>query len=200
MTTAVFLVRHAAHSLLDRVLCGRMEGVQLSGAGHRQAQSLAHRFARERITSIQSSPCERAIATAQPIAAGSGIELEIVGELDELDAGAWTGQKFSELARDPRWREWNSARRSARPPGGESMAEVQARVLRHLRRMRRESPRGRIVMVTHAEVIRVAVLYSLGLGFDDFARIRIAPASVITLTLSHSGAKPAVTLPEVAAA
>ena len=48
MTTMFFLVRHAAHELVDRVLCGRMPGVNLGEEGRAQAHRVAKRLARDR--------------------------------------------------------------------------------------------------------------------------------------------------------
>ena len=76
---------------------------------------------------------------------------------------------------------------TARPPNGESMAELQRRIVIHLRAMHDASPDGRIVLVTHAEVIRAAVLHALHMRLDDFARIEIAPASINTLAVGSHG-------------
>ena len=66
-TTRVHLVRHGAHSLIDRVLVGRMEGVPLSEEGRRQAYSLNRRLGTRRVTGIYTSPRQRARET-QPTA------------------------------------------------------------------------------------------------------------------------------------
>src|SRR3546814_14004586 len=48
--------------------------------------------------------------------------------LNEIDLGLWSGRSFDALAADKDWVLWNTARAHARPPGGEAMIEVQARV------------------------------------------------------------------------
>src|SRR3546814_20693526 len=48
--------------------------------------------------------------------------------LNEIDLGLWSGRNFDALAADKDWALWNTARAHARPPGGEAMIEVQARV------------------------------------------------------------------------
>ena len=189
MATTYFLVRHAAHALVDRVLVGRMAGVALGEEGRRQARQLAERFSSLNVALVQSSPRERACETAQFIAAGSSLNVQISPELDELDAGEWTGLSFDELRKDPRWLHWNAARGAARPPRGESMAELQRRVLTHLRRLRDLWPQGRLVLVSHAEVIRAALLHYLGRPLDAFGSIEIRPASINTLSISDSGAQ-----------
>lgn len=189
MATTLFLVRHAVHTLVDRVLVGRMSNVRLEEPGRRQAELLAGRLAETGLTAIQSSPRERARETAAPIARRAGLRVEIAPDIDEIDVGEWTGQRFDALAADPRWYTWNTSRGTARPPGGESMGELQARVLGHLETLRTSHPHARIALVTHAEVIRAALLHYLALPLDDFLSVEVRPASVSTVRLDMGGAK-----------
>ena len=185
--STVFFVRHAAHRYLGRVLVGRMPGVRLEETGHEQALALAERLKDEHITTVQSSPRERACETAEPIAGRAGVPLEIASALDEIDLGEWTGKSFAELNEDVRWQRWNAERAAARPPRGESMRELQRRVLEHLAALHAADPGGRFVLVSHAEVIRAAVLHCLDMPLDDFARIEIAPATISTIALDDGG-------------
>lgn len=189
MTTTFFLVRHAAHGLLDRVLVGRTPGVGLSARGRRQAERVALRLAGERLTAVHVSPRERARETAGPIAAASGAPVVLSLDLDEIDFGAWTGRSFDELAGDPAWRAWNERRAEAQPPGGESMRSVQARVVRLLDGLARLHPGGRIAVVSHGDVIRAALLHYLGLPLDSYDRFEIGPAGVSILVVGSWGAK-----------
>ena len=65
----ILLIRHGSTDLLGRVLYGRMAGVHLNAEGVSQANALARvlkmRYAFEEVI---SSPMERAIETAGPIA------------------------------------------------------------------------------------------------------------------------------------
>ncbi len=182
MATTVHLVRHAAHELVDRVLVARSIGAALSSAGLRQAQALVSHFIREPIASVQSSPQLRARQTGQPIADSHGLPLEIAPEIDEINMGAWSGRSFDELKDDPHWLRWNSQRDATRPPHGESIREVQNRMLAHLARVCAAYRGERILVVSHAEPIRAAILHYLGLSPDDFLRVRIDPASVTTIS------------------
>lgn len=185
--TVCFLVRHAAHDLLSQVLIGRQDGVPLSEAGHAQVEALAERLAHFRITHIQSSPRERASQTARPIARRCRLAVEVCSALDEIDFGSWTGHRFDELADDPRWRRWNMERAQGAVPGGESMADVEARIVAHLLKMHAERPRARIVMVSHAEVIRTAVLHVLGMSLDEWRAVDVGPASITALRVLPHG-------------
>lgn len=189
MTTTFFLVRHAQHGLLDRVLVGRMPDVGITEAGRRDAERVGRRLGSERIALVQSSPQQRARETAGPIAAALGETVEIAPALDEIDVGAWTGRSFDALRDDPRWAAWNSARSTAGAPDGESFADVQARVVRHFDECRRAHPGEGIAMVSHADVIKAGLLFYLGAPLDFYARIEITPASVTTLVVGDWGSK-----------
>jgi len=189
VTTTFFLVRHGAHPLLGHVLAGRMPGVSLNQEGRDQSRRLAAGLARRGVTSLQSSPRERARETAAPIAERCGVPLEIAPALDEVDMGAWTGRAFSDLKLDPGWGRWNALRSIARPPGGERLIEVQSRVTDHLDRVRHERPDSSVVIVSHGDVIKAAILYYLGLSLDACERIEVDVASLSALLIGDWGAK-----------
>ena len=187
--TTVFLVRHAAHDRVDRVLCGRMPGVGLGEAGRRQADALSQRFAGDDVNAVWTSPLQRARETAEPIAARLGLPARTSDALCEIDFGAWTGQAFDALRDDPRWRRWNEARGSERPPGGESMTEAQTRAAAEVERARAEHPDGRVVLVSHSDVIKAVLAGVLGLPLDVYSRFEVSPASVSALAVWDGGGK-----------
>ncbi len=199
MTTTFFLVRHAAHDRVGTVLCGRMPGVTLGAPGKEQAQRLAHRFARETVASVQTSPLERAVETAEPIAARTGQPVEVCEAVTEIDFGSWSGVSFEVLAQSPGWAAWNTARFVSRPPDGETMLEAQARIVKAMERLRRAYPGRSVVLVSHSDVIKAALLYHLGLPLDAYSRFDIDPASISTLVVGDWGSK-VIRMNEVAAA
>jgi broad specificity phosphatase PhoE len=180
------LVRHAAHDNVGGFLAGRMPGVNLGPAGLAQAARLAERLAIEKLEAVESSPRERTCETAKAIARASGLaNASIADALDEIDFGAWTGKNFDELDADPAWRTWNEQRATARTPAGESMADVQARALAHLKTLKAE----RVALVSHADVIKVLVCAVLGLPLDAGQRFDIEPASITRLIAGPAGLK-----------
>ncbi|HEV2557565.1 MAG TPA: histidine phosphatase family protein [Microvirga sp.] len=199
MTTTFHLVRHAAHDRVGSVLCGRMPGVHLGEVGREQARRLARRFANENVASVQTSPLERARETAEPIAAATGAAVAVNEGILEIEFGEWTGRTFETLGGDARWAAWNGARAVNRPPGGEAMLEVQARVIAALEALRAAYPDRTLVVVSHADVIKAALLYHLGLPVDAYGRFDIDPASVSTLAVGDWGSR-LIRMNEVAAA
>jgi probable phosphoglycerate mutase len=179
----LLLVRHAMCDPVGRSLAGRTPGVHLNAEGRAQAEQLAERVGDLRLDGVYSSPLERARETAAPVARCARVEVEPVEAFTELDFGAWTGCTFSELEGDGLWRRFNTQRSVARPPGGESMLEVQARVVEGLDELRRRHPDGRVMVVSHADVIRSVVAHLAGIPLDLFQRLEISPASVTTVEL-----------------
>ncbi len=190
MTTTLFLIRHAAHDSFGDYLAGRMAGVCLGEPGKAQAARLAGRMAREPIAAICCSPRERTLETAKPIANACNVdEIAICRELDEIDFGAWSGKSFEELSHDAGWRVWNDQRQVARTPGGETMLDVQQRVVSLMERVRGRFQNRSVALVSHADVLKAAVCKVLGLSLGDCFRFDIDPASITTVVSGDWGSK-----------
>ena len=185
MITTIQLVRHGHHGLLGDRLCGRMPGVQLDDLGCRQMSRCAEII--ERPALFQSSPQRRAQQSASILAWHFGLPVEIAPEADEIDYGEWTSRPFADLEGDAMWHRWNTRRSASHPPGGESMQALQQRIVRHLEQLRSLHADGAIVIVSHAETIRAALLYYSRIPLDDFLSVDVAPASVSTLAVDGSG-------------
>ena len=69
------------------------------------------------------------------------------------------------------------------------ISQQQARVVGHLERTRADHPDRAVVLVSHADVIKAALLYCLGMPIDSYRLFDISPASVSTLVLGDWGAK-----------
>jgi probable phosphoglycerate mutase len=181
--TSFYFVRHAATDFIGNTLSGRLPGVHLNESGRKQAANLAERLAAHQIDAVYSSPQERARQTAEPLAIAAGKEVVMAAELAELDFGAWTGRTFDELSEAPEWRCFNRSRSTTRIPGGELLLEVQARAIGFVERVSRDHLGGRVVLVTHGDVIRCAVAFYLGMPLDFLLRLEVSPASVSVVTL-----------------
>ena len=190
MTVTILLVRHAAHVDLGRRLSGRAEGVPLTEAGRRQAAALGRRLADRGVVRVECSPLERTRDTAASIASACGLPPPIVADgLLEIDMGDWTGRSFGDFGDDPAWRAWNGRRGSTRIPGGEAMAEAQARIVAHMAQAAAGADDATVVMVSHSDMIRAAIAHVLGLSLDHLLRFDIDPASVTGVAVGDWGAR-----------
>lgn len=187
MAKFIHLVRHGHHALLGGVLCGRMRGVELDELGRRQMAACLD-YVPADVSAIQSSPQRRAQQSASILAWHLGLPVEIVAAVDEIDLGDWTGRTFAELDHDREWKLWNSQRGTSRPPNGESMLCLQQRVVEHIESLRSNPQDGAILVVSHAEPIRAALLHYGKITLDNFLAIAVDPASVSTLCFDRTGA------------
>jgi broad specificity phosphatase PhoE len=176
--TTFFLIRHASCNGLGQTLWGRTPGICLNEQGRLQAQQLAERFAGMKFDAIYSSPLERALETAEPIARGMKLEVRKTDALNEIDFGEWSGKTFEQLDSDERWRHFNSCRSTASVPGGESFLEVQNRVVKEIDRLSEEYGNVRIALVSHADVIRAALSYFAETPIELIQQIEISPCSI----------------------
>jgi len=157
-------------------------------AGLAQAQAAARRLMREELEFVATSPLERTRQTAEPIARACGVRLKEEPALMEIDFGDWNGADFEALEREALWVQWNARRDQTRPPGGETMAEVQARLSAWLAKLVRENRRS-VAAVSHADVIKCAALLALGLSASAHDRFEIGPGSITTLVAGTWGLK-----------
>jgi broad specificity phosphatase PhoE len=181
--TTVLFVRHAHTDALGTRLCGRACGVSLSAIGQTQAIGLGEVLRSTPLAAIYSSPLERARATAAAIAMPQARELQICDELIEIDFGEWTGQTFGELEHDARWQAFNRSRGTAIIPGGEQPAVVQTRIVDATMRLAAAHPGTTIALVTHADIVRMALLYFLSRSIDLYHSLTIDPASISTVSV-----------------
>ncbi|EYD76967.1 putative phosphoglycerate mutase protein [Rubellimicrobium mesophilum DSM 19309] len=151
--------------------------------------ALGRRLVGETLTEIQTSPRERARATAEAVAQATGTPIIVSDALDEIDFGAWTGVEFASLDGQPQWDAWNASRSTARTPGGESMGEAADRIAAHVDGLAAARPGERIALVTHCDMIRALVARTLGLPLDNLLRFEIAPASLSRIEAGSWGAR-----------
>lgn len=187
--TRVYLIRHAPHAHQRTRIVGRAAGMRLPEASLRIAERLAERLAGEGIAAVYCSPLDRARETAAPLAARLGLAAEICPEANEVDYGQWTDRTVEELRAHALWERYNRCRSLTRIPGGETMVEVQARMVGLLERLRAAHPDQAVALVGHGDPIRSAICFYLGIPLDLMQRVEVAPASISILELADWGAR-----------
>jgi probable phosphoglycerate mutase len=180
-STVVLLVRHGVTATTGQVMPGRAPGLHLSEAGRAQAAAVAERLLTIKLDAIYSSPLERACETAAPTAAATGlVPIEEPGLL-EADVGEWTGQSLAALAKLTQWRGVHGSPSTFRFPGGESLAELQARVVAVLDRVHAAHPGGTVACFSHSDPIRLGLVFALGAPLDAFGRVVVGTGSISAL-------------------
>ncbi|HXA43555.1 MAG TPA: MSMEG_4193 family putative phosphomutase [Candidatus Solibacter sp.] len=186
----LLLIRHAITDLTSKQLVGRRPGVHLSPKGQAQATGLVELLHGIPIAAIYSSPLERAVETAAPLAADRQIEVRQEAGLSEVDYGDWAGQEFKQLRRTDLWKRVQLRPADARFPGGEAVREAQARIVGSLEGIANAHARETVAVFSHSDMIKFAVAHLTGLHLDMFQRLAISPASVTAILLG--GAAPAL--------
>jgi len=176
--TKILLIRHATTDSVGKRLSGRTLGVHLNAEGQTQAQQLAQRLDGSAVAALYSSPLERAVQTAEPIATTLKLQTIIQDDFLEINFGDWTNKTFAELQNEHQFNLFNSFRSSTRIPGGELMLEAQTRIVAGLQKLCRQHPHATVAVVSHSDLIKAAVAYYAGIHLDMFQRLEIGPASV----------------------
>jgi probable phosphomutase (TIGR03848 family) len=186
--TTLLLIRHATNDWMRKgLLAGWTPGVHLNEEGRAQAQAQSARLAPVPLEAIYSSPLERALETAQAIAAPHGLEVQVREKIGEVQYGAWNGQPLKKLVKKPLWASVQVYPSGTRFPGGETIGEMQARVVAALDEMRSAHPHGIIAAVAHADVVKAAVAFYAGVPLDLFQRLVISPASITIVRFGRFG-------------
>jgi len=184
--TVFHLLRHGEPSVFGRIN-GRLPGVGLSAKGRAEIGAVAGRLAGEKIDAIYASPLQRTRETAEILSDRLALPVQYREDVIELDFGEWTGLTADQIRKDERWQMWSNCRSIAAIPGGESWRKVQDRVVHALFDLQGLHPEESLVVVSHGDVIRAALLFALGMPLDFGTRLEVGLASLNTIRLDSAG-------------
>jgi probable phosphomutase (TIGR03848 family) len=185
--TLLLLIRHGANDWVHGRLAGWTPGVHLNDVGRSQAAAMAARLAMLPIDAIYTSPLDRTVETAQAIAGPRGMPLRLVEGLGEVKYGEWQGAELKELYKHELWPGVQFYPSGTRFPGGETLGEAQVRMVATLDALRAQHPKGMIAVVSHADIIKLAIAYYVGMHIDLFQRLEISTCSVTALAFTPMG-------------
>lgn len=186
----LLLVRHG--STLDneaRIYCGQRD-VPLSPLGEQQVRDVAVRLAAVPLDAIVTSDLQRARATAAAIARAHETPVPVYEDPDirELNLGRWEGLTLADIMEfDAELIQLYRTRAADCPiPGGETLARLQARVMRALARWYERYPRGTVLWATHGGVIRVLLCSLHNVGLNDWAQFQRENATITEVDIPAS--------------
>jgi broad specificity phosphatase PhoE len=182
------LVRHGesvgnAHGLL----LGRADA-ELTPLGLRQASAVRHLLYGP-VAEVRTSPLRRARHTAERL--GLGLPVTVDERWIEVDYGEFDGRPLSDVPAEI-WRRWRHDP-EFRPEGGESLVEVDERVVDACSELFAQAGAGArrrdedVVVVSHVTPIKTAVAWALGVGDLSF-RLHLRTASVTRIGWGGEGA------------
>lgn len=176
----LYLVRHGRTAAnAGGLLLGRADPL-LDDVGRAQAAALAAVV--PNATRVISSPLRRCRETAGAFAA----PVEIDERWIELDYGAWDEQPISAIGQE-HWDRWR-ADLEFRPPGGETLRELGARVRAACADVAAAAVDGDVVVVTHVSPLKAALAWALQVGDEVAWRLHVTPASVSRVGIRAQGA------------
>ena len=189
--TLLLLIRHGENDFVKTgKLPGQSAGIHLNERGQKQAQGLGEALKEVPIKAIYSSPLERALETAEPIA--SSHQLEIIQEPNLMDAnvGKWQGKSLKALRLTNAWKVVQHSPSRFQFPEGESFIDLQTRIANTLETIVKKyyKPKDIVAVVFHADPIKLAVAHFLGLPLDHFQRLSCDTGSVSALFAGEMGA------------
>jgi probable phosphoglycerate mutase len=185
--TLLLLIRHGTNDWVHGRLAGWTPGVHLNDEGRRQAAALAERLAPLPLDAIYTSPLDRTVETAQAIAGPRAMPLRLVEGLGEVQYGEWQGAELKELYKHELWPGVQFYPSGTRFPGGETLGEAQMRMVATLDGLRARHPKGMIAVVSHADIIKLAVAYYVGMHMDLFQRLEIMPCALTAIGFTSMG-------------
>ena len=187
----LLLIRHGENDYVKTgKLAGRLPGVHLNEKGQKQAQALGEALKDVPVKAVYSSPLERAMETAQPIADTHKLTILQEPDLMDTDIGKWQGKSLKMLRLTKVWKIVQSAPSRFRFPEGESFTEAQARYVGTLERIiqKHHKPQDIIAVVFHADPIKLTVSHFLGMPLDHFQRLGCDTGSLTALHVGESSA------------
>lgn len=185
--TTILLIRHGVNDFVGKRLVGRTPGVHLNETGLKQAEQVAEVLRCAPIKAIFSSPLERAMETAAPLAAALNLEVQPHAGLLEVDFGEWQGITFGAMHRKKLWKTVTAQPSEVCFPAGESFTGAQQRVVAALNQIGADfGEKDVVACFSHSDIIRLAMAHFLGAPLDAFQRIIVDTASISILHLHEA--------------
>lgn len=185
----LLLIRHGENNYTKKhKFAGHLPGVHLNERGLEQARQLGKALKDVPITAVYSSPLERAMETAAPIASAHALEIHPMDGLIETGIGKWQGRSHKSVSRTKAWKIVQSFPSRFRFPDGESFLDCQSRVVTAIESIiQGHKPEASIACVFHADPIKLAVAYYLGIPIDNFQRLGCDTGSLTALYFYDTG-------------
>ena len=181
----ILLIRHGENDWVGKKLAGHLPGVHLNQKGQEQAQELATKLQNLQFKAIYSSPLERAMETAQPLATITQLTINPLQDLSEINFGDWQGKTIKQLQRLKLWKTVQKHPSQMQFPNGESFKSAQQRLVNCLEGIsQNHEPNDLVACFSHSDSIRLLVSYYLDMPLDSFQKINISTASISSLVIS----------------
>jgi len=189
--TTFLIIRHGqSQANLDDTFAGCGFDTPLTDLGRTQAAATgAYIAAHYKVDCVVASPLSRAYDTAKAAADRCGLPVVVDPELREVDGGRWERVKFADIDRDDHdaWVTWCTDNGHGYCPGGETVAQVQQRVVAALLRIAAEHDGQTVVLVSHATPVFVLQCAAMGMDLDNVHDVHYASNASVTTVECENG-------------
>ena len=160
--------------------------IPLSARGQGQAELLANWASSARLTAIWVSPLLRARQTVAPSEHATGITARVESRLREIHFGQGEGMTDTEIRQSfpDAFAAFQSDPVAHHLPGGEDPRDVAKRAIECFQAIEMQHPGGRVLVVTHNTLIRIALCQLLGVPLSQY---RTVFPSIANVALSEIG-------------
>jgi 2,3-bisphosphoglycerate-dependent phosphoglycerate mutase len=177
----IIFLRHAqAKNNVERVLAGRSEGIPLTDLGLKQAEKIANFLEPLNISTIYSSPIERASHTAKIISNKLNLQYAIDSRLTEIEMGSFSGMLYEEtFAKHGNiFLKFYQDSPLIQKNGVETFSSVKKRVLDMVNYCSQKHENENILLVTHMDPIKAMISTVLQLNPESLYELIIRNASL----------------------
>jgi phosphoserine phosphatase len=189
-SSKIILVRHGhVEGIKPEKFRGRVD-LPLTDLGTRQARKTAQFIASQwKIDNVYSSPLQRSLNTACAIAEEQKLTVQPLDQLMDIDYGDWQGRTLTEVSSTDkeRFELFMKSPQFAVISNGESLSDVQARVVRALHDIRQSG--GTSVIVGHDSVNRIFLILTLGVSLSLYWQIKQDPCAINVLNFEEEGCR-----------
>ena len=176
----IFLRHGQAENNTNRVLAGRRPGVPLTLTGLEQSEKIAKFLKPFNISTIYSSPIERAKKTAEIVSEHNSLEIKTDERLIELDMGKFTGMPYDEIFEKHGnvFLKFYEGDLEIAHKGVETFIELKKRILDMVDFVIREHNDENVLLVTHMDPIKALISTIMGLKANSLFELIIENASL----------------------
>ena len=180
MGSIIFLRHGQAKNNVDKVLAGRTAGVPLTEKGIKQAKTIAKFLKPMKISTVYTSPIERAQKTAEIVAKHNSVDCKIDERLIELDMGKFTGIPYDEIfhSHGNVFLKFYEGQIEIAHNGVETFSEVNKRVQSMVDHVLKEHHDENVVLVTHMDPIKAMLATIMDLKPQSLFELILANASL----------------------
>jgi broad specificity phosphatase PhoE len=190
MSLTLYLLRHG-ETVYSQTggYCGDLDP-ELTANGLQMAQAFAKAYSTLSWKAIYVSPMQRTMATAAPLCAAIGLEMELRADLKELRYGLWEGKtpEFVQSTYADDYIRWLTEPAWNPPTGGETAVQLASRASLVVSEIEAKYQEGNVLVVSHKATIRIILCALLGIDLGRYRdRINVLVGSVSVIRFEAHG-------------